>query len=88
MPFDVCHYAWWNRLNKIQLAVVDAGINWFIYGHKAKFSLNWQNRPVYAEDPDKGVRETGRRIVWFFNINSISGTDEELMVNANCFCRK
>ena len=61
MPYAACQYAWWNRLNKIPMAVVDAGINWFINGHKAKLSLNWQNRPVYAEDADKGVRETGRR---------------------------
>jgi len=25
----------------------DAGINWFIKGHTSKFTLDYQNRPVY-----------------------------------------
>lgn len=61
MPYATCQYARWARLNNLPMTVFDAGINWYIQGHKAKLSLNWQNRPVFSEDAVDGVRANGRR---------------------------
>ena len=36
------------RLGK-PTTVVNAGFNWLINGHKAKITLDWQNRRIYAE---------------------------------------
>lgn len=60
MPFASCQYAAWKRLDKQPMMVFDAGINWFINGHKSKMSLDWQNRPVFSENAE-GVHSAGRR---------------------------
>ncbi len=60
MPYASCQYARWKRLGDVPLSVFNAGLNWYINGHKSKMSLDWQNRPVYSESSD-GVKEAGRR---------------------------
>ena len=60
MPFASCQVARWKRLDKETMLVADAGINWFINGHKSKISLDWQNRPVFSETGGK-VSTSGRR---------------------------
>jgi len=61
MPYASCQYAKWDRLKSQSMAVTNLGINWFINGHKAKVSVDWQNRPVYSEDASGIVGSAGRR---------------------------
>jgi hypothetical protein len=46
-----------DRLNS-WMGTVDAGMNFLLVGHKAKISLNYQNRPVF----DNGtLKQSGRK---------------------------
>jgi hypothetical protein len=47
MPFAAVTSANYNRLDKPML-VWDIGVNWFLKGHNSKFTLDYQQRPVYA----------------------------------------
>lgn len=47
MPYVMITHSNFDRL-KQQLNTIDAGLNYFIDGHKAKLSLNYQNRPVVS----------------------------------------
>ena len=44
--FSAIQFAKFDRLND-PMIVVDTGINWLIYGHNSKFTLNYQSRPIY-----------------------------------------
>lgn len=46
MPYATVQSAKYDRLDK-QMTVFDVGLNWFIKGHTSKFTLDYQNRPVY-----------------------------------------
>jgi len=46
MPYATLQSAKYDRLDK-QMTVFDLGMNWFIKGHTSKFTLDYQNRPVY-----------------------------------------
>ena len=46
MPYATVQSAKYDRLDK-QMTVFDLGVNWFIKGHTSKFTLDYQNRPVY-----------------------------------------
>lgn len=46
MPYASLMTANYDRLND-RMNVVDVGLNWFIKGHSSKFTLDYQNRPVY-----------------------------------------
>jgi hypothetical protein len=59
MPYISATYADWNRLG-MPMTVYNSGINWLMNGHKAKFTLDWQNRPVYLEI-NGTVKNSGRR---------------------------
>lgn len=59
MPFATVQSASYARLNS-QMTVFDVGVNWFIKGHNSKFSLDFQNRPVYNPVATELVR-SGRR---------------------------
>jgi len=59
MPYASATYADWKRLGK-PMTVFNAGLNWLINGHKAKISIDWQNRPIYTESEGK-VQYGGRR---------------------------
>jgi hypothetical protein len=54
-----CQYAGYTRL-KDPMVVCDAGINWLINGNRAKFTLNYQNRPFFQEDAN-GIVSTNTR---------------------------
>lgn len=45
MPYVSMTSAQYDRLGKDRLNTFNAGVNWFIQGHKAKITLDWQNRP-------------------------------------------
>ncbi len=47
MPYVMITHSNFDRL-KQPLNTIDAGLNYFIDGHKAKLSLNYQNRPVVS----------------------------------------
>jgi hypothetical protein len=47
MPYATVQSATLDRLNG-QMTVYDVGINWFLKGHTSKFTLDYQNRPVYT----------------------------------------
>lgn len=55
-----CQYASYVRL-KGAMVVYDAGINWLIKGHNAKFTLNYQNRPFFLEDANGKVSQSSRK---------------------------
>ena len=52
MPYASVQYADYERLNDPML-FFDAGINWLLAGHTSKFTLAYQNRPVYDIAGDK-----------------------------------
>lgn len=48
MPYASATLANYDRLNDHATNTFNAGINYLIAGHKAKFTLEWQNRPTYT----------------------------------------
>lgn len=60
MPYLSATYADWNRLDGKLMLVLNAGLNWLINGHRAKMTLNWENRPVFRQEGGK-VQDAGRR---------------------------
>ncbi|WP_294821199.1 hypothetical protein [uncultured Flavobacterium sp.] len=46
MPYASIQYADFERLND-PMPYVDAGVNWLLTGHTSKFTLTYQNRPLY-----------------------------------------
>ncbi len=60
MPYVSTTMADFNRLDGKKMTVYNAGINWLINGHKAKISVDWQNRPTYYLDTNSKV-QTGSR---------------------------
>lgn len=48
MPYASATLAKYDRLNGLWSNTFDAGINYFILGHKSKITLDWQNRPTFA----------------------------------------
>lgn len=56
MPYLTGTYADYTALQNKGSMIFDAGLNWFINGHRSKISLDYQNRPTfYTEGPDKDV---------------------------------
>lgn len=51
MPYASTTLADYDRLGPLPTNVYNAGINWLLNGHKAKISLDWQNRPTYDVTP-------------------------------------
>ena len=47
MPYVTATIAKYDRLNGLSTNTFDAGINWFLSGHKSKITLDLQNRPTY-----------------------------------------
>jgi hypothetical protein len=48
MPYASATLAKYDRLGGLPTNTFDLGLNYFILGHKAKVTLDWQNRPTYA----------------------------------------
>jgi len=53
MPYVSITYSDWKRLDENPMMLYNAGVNWLINGHKAKITLDWQNRPVFSENDGK-----------------------------------
>lgn len=64
MPYIMVMSANYDRLNQNML-LYDAGINWFITGHKTKISLDWQNRPVFRATDQKVAERKSMAVVQF-----------------------
>jgi hypothetical protein len=60
MPYLSATWADWNRMDGKQVWVFNSGLNWLISGHRAKMTLNWENRLVYRQ-VDGRVQDAGRR---------------------------
>lgn len=56
MPYASIMSANWDRL-KDGMNVVDVGVNWFLKGHNAKFTLDYQNRPYYVQKGNDLVKD-------------------------------
>lgn len=61
MPYASVTYAEYKRLNNKAMDVYNLGVNWLINGHKAKVSLDWQNRPVFSQPSASDMLKEGRR---------------------------
>lgn len=48
MPYASWTHANWEHLMGKSMDILNGGVNWLINGHKAKISLDWQNRPTYS----------------------------------------
>lgn len=60
MPYFSTIFSKFDRLSDLPVLVTDAGINVLFNGHKAKLTLNWQNRPTFIQtssDVEKGGRK-------------------------------
>ncbi|MFZ1786668.1 MAG: hypothetical protein WAT92_00090, partial [Saprospiraceae bacterium] len=60
MPYFSTIFSKFDRLSDLPVLVTDAGINVLFNGHKAKLTLNWQNRPTFIQtssDVEKGSRK-------------------------------
>ena len=62
--YTALQYAKYDRLNG-PMVLVDAGVNWLIYGHNSKFTLNYQNRPVYASTDMKVSTRRGEWVLQY-----------------------
>ncbi|OUJ70870.1 hypothetical protein [Hymenobacter crusticola] len=60
MPYVSYQYARYKRLAD-DLNYYDAGINWLLAGHTSKFTLSYQNRPVYLVQANGDNRVDSRR---------------------------
>ncbi|MBL7813303.1 MAG: hypothetical protein JNL57_13865 [Bacteroidetes bacterium] len=61
MPFASATLAKYDRLNGKYANTYDVGINWLIQGHKAKISLDYQNRPGFTVFENGSIADNGRR---------------------------
>lgn len=60
MPYASAIFAKYDRLNHLSTNVYNIGLNYFINGHKAKFTLDLQNRPTYLVN--NNILEAGDRL--------------------------
>jgi len=58
--FANAQYSSYTRLNE-PVIVADAGINWLLRGHNAKFTLDIQNRPYFLEDVNGNYKVDARK---------------------------
>ena len=62
--YSAVQYSVYDRLNE-PMTLVDAGVNWLIYGHNSKFTLNYQNRPVYSATDAKVIERKGEVVLQY-----------------------
>src|SRR5258706_4376575 len=60
--YSAIQYSNYERLNE-PMVLVDAGINWLIYGHNSKFTLNYQSRPVFSSQDAKVIDRKGEWVL-------------------------
>lgn len=56
MPYVSLQHANYERLNNA-MNFYDVGVNWLLAGHNSKFTLSYQNRPVYDTAADLTTRK-------------------------------
>jgi hypothetical protein len=61
LPYASWQGSNWQRLNTNRMDVFNIGCNWLIDGHKAKISINYENRPTYQIDSGGAFEAAGRR---------------------------
>lgn len=62
MPYLTGTYADYTALQNKGSLIFDAGVNWFMAGHRSKISLDYQNRPTFVTTiTNKDVVSTGPR---------------------------
>jgi hypothetical protein len=61
MPFASGQFADYAALQNKPMLLFDLGVNWFIKGHNAKLSLDYQNRPTFLTDNLGNVKNGVRR---------------------------
>lgn len=64
MPYAMLTYSQFDRLTD-PVTVYDAGINYLIDGHRAKITLNYQNRPVF-DSSTNSVQERKNALIMQF----------------------
>ncbi len=62
--YSAIQYSNYERLNE-PMVLVDAGINWLIYGHNSKFTLNYQSRPVFSSQDAKVIDRKGEWVLQY-----------------------
>lgn len=62
-PFADLQYASYDRLAD-PMYVFDIGLNWLIYGHNSKITLNYQSRPYFAPDGNGALVQNSRMGQW------------------------
>jgi len=60
MPYFSTILSQFDRLSGLPVVVTDAGINVLFNGHKAKLTLDWQNRPTFIQTLSD-VEKSGRK---------------------------
>ncbi len=61
MPYAGYTHALFKRLEDNSMDVFNVGMNWFIKNHKAKITIDYQNRPEYKIDSANKTQPAGRR---------------------------
>ena len=61
MPYASYTYGRFERLANQPMQVWDIGLNWFIKGHQAKVSLDYQNRSTYSIDATGNISKGARK---------------------------
>jgi hypothetical protein len=62
--YAAVQYAKYERLND-PMVLVDVGINWLLYGNNSKFTLNYQNRPIYGAADLKSSSRKGECVLQY-----------------------
>lgn len=62
-PYFDLQYASYDRLSD-PMYVYDIGLNWLVYGHNSKITLNYQSRPYFAPDSSGALVESERKGQW------------------------
>jgi hypothetical protein len=57
-------YASYDALNS-PMVLEDMGINWLIAGHNSKFTLNYQNRPIFSSTTEKVISHKGGLVLQY-----------------------
>lgn len=60
LPYASTTFAKYDRLDGLNTIVTNLGINMLLNGHKSKISLDWMNRPTYAQN-GSNFSEVGRK---------------------------
>lgn len=57
------HHASYNGLTE-NMNLVEGGLTTFLKGHQSKFTLGYQSRPIYQQNPNGELLATDRKAMW------------------------